>query len=269
MLFQALDLKGPTQSSGPFKSVFLIGVSDIKVLTPLTKNSNIMDFTQYENSFITEATKVGYSQLNIQRCLDYAETLFTNKVPVIYNSSHLSAIVGYRKEYLKKAALHTKYFYRDFEITKKNGAKRTISEPLPSLKEIQHWILKNILYQVPISPFAKAYKPKISLIENLKFHRNQPKLFTLDLENFFPSIPIETIENIFIELGYSNAIANLLTQLSTKDNRLPQGAPTSPYISNLIFLRMVMKTNMKKVVPFIIPYMWDYPKFGKVIKIIV
>jgi hypothetical protein len=43
-------------------------------------------------------------------------------VPVIYNTSHLSVLVGY-KEYLKKAALHTKYFYRDFEVVKRNGKK--------------------------------------------------------------------------------------------------------------------------------------------------
>jgi RNA-directed DNA polymerase len=194
-----------------------------------------MDFEQYKDSFTKEATKSGYSKENIQHCLDYAEVLFNHDVPLIYNTSHLSALVGYKKEYLKKAALHTKYFYRDFNITKKNGQKRSISEPLPSLKEIQIWILKNILYQIPVSPFAKAYRPKISLIENLRFHKNQPKILTLDLENFFPSISIDSIENIFLELGYSKNISNLLSLLCTKDGTLPQGAPTSPYLSNLMF----------------------------------
>ncbi|WP_413998791.1 reverse transcriptase family protein [Flavobacterium sp. W1B] len=194
-----------------------------------------MDFVQYKESFTKEALKIGYSQQNIQSCLDYAQALFSHNVPVIYNASHLAVLVGYKKEYLKKAALHTKYFYRDFEITKKNGKKRPISEPLPSLMEIQHWILKEILYKLPVSPFAKAYKPNVSIIENLKFHKNQPKVFTLDLENFFPSIKIESIEKIFTELGYCQNVSNLLAKLSTRDNTLPQGAPTSPYLSNLIF----------------------------------
>lgn len=194
-----------------------------------------MDFTQYKDKFTKEALKVGYSEHNIQRCLDYAEVLFSHDVPIIYNTSHLSALVGYKKEYLKKAALCTKYFYRDFEIVKKNGMKRLISEPLPSLKEIQLWILKNILYKVPVSPFAKAYKPKTSLLENLRFHKNQPKVFTLDLEDFFPSIKMEAVEKVFIELGYSKMISNLLAKLCTRDDALPQGAPTSPYLSNLIF----------------------------------
>tara|TARA_R110000868_G_scaffold20539_2_gene86849 strand:+ start:7985 stop:9046 length:1062 start_codon:yes stop_codon:yes gene_type:complete len=199
-----------------------------------------MDFAQYKETFIKEATKLGYSKQNIIRCLNYAEPLLSNNVPIIYNSSHLTLLVGYKKEYLKKAALHTKYFYRDFEITKKNGKKRAISEPLPSLKEIQHWILKNILYKIPISPFAKAYRPNVSILENIRFHKNQPKVFTLDLENFFPSIKIESVEQIFLEVGYSKSISNLLSQLCTKDGFLPQGAPTSPYLSNLIFKKADM-----------------------------
>ena len=194
-----------------------------------------MDFTKYKENFTAEASKKGLSKSSIQRCLDYAGVLISHNVPVIYNPSHLSALVGYKKEYLKKAALHTNYFYRNFEITKKNGKKRPISEPLPSLKEIQIWILKNILEKVPVSPFAKAYKPKTHLLENLKFHKNQPKVFTLDLENFFPSIKIELVEKVFLELGYSKMISNLLAKLCTKDSALPQGAPTSPYLSNLIF----------------------------------
>lgn len=195
----------------------------------------MMDFAHYKHAFTIEASKDGYSDENIQHCLDYASVLFSHDVPVIYNSSHLAALVGYSKLYLKKASLYSKYFYRDFEITKKNGTKRCISEPLPSLKEVQIWILKNILYKVPVSPFAKAYKPNTGLIENLKFHKNQPKVFTLDLENFFPSISFLSIEKVFHDLGYSRMIAKMLAKLCTRDKILPQGAPTSPSLSNLIF----------------------------------
>ncbi|WP_269242118.1 retron St85 family RNA-directed DNA polymerase [Flavobacterium limnophilum] len=194
-----------------------------------------MDFTKYKDDFTAEATKKGLSKNNIKHCLDYAEVLSSNNVPIIYNPEHLAELVGYKKEYLKKAALHTSYFYRDFEITKKNRTKRPISEPLPSLKEIQIWILENILEKVSVSPFAKAYKAKTRLMENLKFHKKQPKVFTLDLENFFPSIKMELVEKVFLELGYSKMVSNLLAKLCTRDNGLPQGAPTSPYLSNLVF----------------------------------
>jgi RNA-directed DNA polymerase len=194
-----------------------------------------MDFAKYCDNFTQEALKLGYSEQNLIRCLDYATVLFSHNIPVIYNLSHLAQLVGYKKEYLKKATIFTNSFYRDFEIVKKNGTKRPISEPLPSLKEIQLWILRNILYQIPISPVAKAYKPKAKIVENLKFHRNQPKVLTVDLENFFPSIKTKAVQNVFLDLGYSKLVAKLLAKLCTKDDSLPQGAPTSPYLSNLIF----------------------------------
>jgi RNA-directed DNA polymerase len=193
-----------------------------------------MDFSQYKTDFTIEATKKGFSNRNIQHCLDYAEVLISKDLPVIYNPSHLSELVGYKKIFLKKAALHPSYFYRDFEILKNNGKKRPISEPLPSLKEIQNWILKNIINKVPVSAYAKAYKAKTRLSENLKYHIKQPKVLTIDLENFFNSIPFEAIEKVFVTLGYSKMVSNLLAKLCTKENTLPQGAPTSPYLSNLV-----------------------------------
>jgi RNA-directed DNA polymerase len=192
-------------------------------------------FAQYSDEFSKEAKKLGYSEQNIKSCLDYAAILWSHNVPIIYNTSHLSQLVGYKKEYLKKVAFFTNHFYRNFEILKNNGTKRRISEPLPSLKEIQLWILKNMLYKIPVSPVAKAYKPNVKIIENLKFHKNQPKVLTLDLENFFPSIKFKAIQNVFLDLGYSKLMARLLSKLCTKDGVLPQGAPTSPYLSNLIF----------------------------------
>ena len=115
--FKQLCLKGSPQSSEPFKPVLLTGVG-ILFPTPLMI-LKAMDFPKYKEDFTTEAMKTGLSKHNIQHCLDYAEVLLSHNLPVIYNPSHLSALVGYKKEYLKKAALHTNYFYRNFEIIKK------------------------------------------------------------------------------------------------------------------------------------------------------
>ncbi|MBP7821341.1 MAG: RNA-directed DNA polymerase [Saprospiraceae bacterium] len=194
-----------------------------------------MKFEHYKQEFEIKASNSGYSVENIERCLNYAKPLIDKGFPVIYNTSHLSVLVGYRKDYIKRAVVYTPYFYRDFEIKKKNGKMRKISEPLPSLKEIQDWILVNILEVEKVSPFAKAYRKKVGLIENVKFHKNQPKVLTLDLKDFFPSIKIENVELIFRSFGYSVLISNLLSKLCTRDSCLPQGAPTSPYLSNIFF----------------------------------
>lgn len=194
-----------------------------------------MKFEHYKQEFEIKASNSGYTAENIERCLNYAKPLIDRGFPVIYNTSHLSVLVGYKKDYIKRAVVYTPYFYRDFEIKKKNGKMRKISEPLPSLKEIQDWILANILEVEKVSTFAKAYRKKIGLLDNVKFHKNQPKVLTLDLKDFFPSIKTENVELIFRSFGYSVLISNLLSKLCTRDGFLPQGAPTSPYLSNIFF----------------------------------
>lgn len=194
-----------------------------------------MDFESYKLEFTAKASLNGYSKENIDKCLKYAKPLLDKNLPIIYNTAHFCALVGYKRRYLNRAMIYTSYFYRDFDIIKKNGKLRKISEPLPSLKEIQYWILRNILEKVKISAFAKAYKRKTTLKENVRFHSNQKILINFDIKDFFPSIQLENIEEIFKNLGYSDWISNLMAKLCTRNKQLPQGAPTSPYLSNIFF----------------------------------
>src|ERR1700743_731560 len=101
-----------------------------------------MTYDLYEKNFRKKATKVGYSEDEISKCLAYARPLIDKKLPIIFNTANLAVLVGYRKNYLKRAVLFTDFFYRNFTIKKKSGKLRFLSEPLPSLKEIQIWILK-------------------------------------------------------------------------------------------------------------------------------
>lgn len=200
-----------------------------------------MNFTNYEKIFRSKALKSGFSEEDITACLNYAEPLVNKKLPVIYNTANLAALVGYRTTYLKKAAKYTSYFYRKFSIRKKNGKTRELAEPLPSLKEIQDWILENILSSVKVSKYAKAYVKNKSLIENVKYHKGRKAILALDILNFFGSIKLRHVEAIFSDLGYSSNISNLLAKLCTCDCSLPQGASTSPYLSN-IYLRSFDET---------------------------
>lgn len=192
-----------------------------------------MTFEEYSRKFIEKALKAGFSEDNIQACLKYAKPLIDNKLPVIYNTTNLASLVGYNKAYIKKAALFTDSYYRKFQIKKKNGKLRTIKEPLPSLKEIQTWILENILQNVKVSRYAKAYVRNRKIYDNAKYHRDKLKVLSMDVKNFFDNIKRPHVEKIFLDLNYSSNISNLLSKLCCCNDQLAQGAPTSPYISNL------------------------------------
>ena len=195
-----------------------------------------MTFDYYEKHFRDKAIQSGFSEDNVLKCLNYAKPLIDNKLPVIFNTANLAALVGYKKNYIKKSVLYPTYFYRSFKVKKRNGGIRIISEPLPSLKEIQYWILENILNEIPVSKYAKAYVRNRTLVDNIKYHKNKEILLGLDIEDFFTSIKRSSVEIIFRRLGYSSNISNLLSKLCCCYESLPQGAPTSPYLSN-IFLR--------------------------------
>lgn len=196
-----------------------------------------MNYDTYKELFTEKALQYGYSKDNIEHCLSYSKKLFEHSVPVIYNTTHLSLLVGYKKSYLKRAVFFNDYFYKEYRIKKKNGkGERTISEPLPSLKEIQYWLLNNILKNLPVSRYAKAYIPKSNFIKGLHFHRKQKVVLNIDIKDFFGSINRQQVFNVFFNIGYSRILSDLFSKICTKDNKLPQGAPTSPYLSNLVFL---------------------------------
>jgi RNA-directed DNA polymerase len=207
----------------------------------------------YAEKFTQKAFENGFSSDYVNKCLSYANPLLDNNLPVVYNINHLSGLVGYNISYIKRAIKFQKYFYREFEIEKRDGKKRILYEPLPSLKEIQLWILNEILYKLKVSRYAKAYVPKRSIKEHTIYHTDEPFVLTLDIKKFFNSIKFESVESLFRNIGYSEKMSNLFTKLCFRDNELPQGAPTSPYISNLIlneFDRAVSNYCMKNQIKF-------------------
>lgn len=196
------------------------------------------DWQHYTAKFRSEALNEGYDHEYVNACLNYASHLFKKNLPIIYDQDHLSLLVGYDINYIKGAVYDTSQFYRTFKIDKKSGADREISEPLPSLKEIQRWILDNILYKCPVSKFTKGFVPNLSIRDNARFHRNQKFVLKLDIKDFFPSLKSGRVFNFFKRLGYQKTVAQMLTNLCVLNKSLPQGAPTSPTLSNLIITRL-------------------------------
>lgn len=128
-------------------------------------------------------------------------------------------------------------FYKVFNLKKKSGGFRTIKAPVNSLKILQKK-LSDVLYL--------TYTPKLSvygfcknkgILQNAERHVNKNYVLNIDLENFFPSIHLGRIIGLFLKPPYNFprevavALANICCD---SKGLLPQGAPTSPIISNLI-----------------------------------
>lgn len=127
-----------------------------------------------------------------------------------------------------------KHYHNEF-IPKSDGSKRKLSVPDFILKKVQKSIADNILAQYPISRYAKAYKIGSSVQKNALPHIGKKKLLKLDIEGFFDHIRYSQVKNIvFYKEKYSEPIRVLLTMLCYYKESLPQGAPTSPAITNII-----------------------------------
>lgn len=125
--------------------------------------------------------------------------------------------------------------YRDFKIKKKNGGYRTISEPSYILKSIQRKILENYLYEMKPSKHVKSYIKGLSISDNARVHVGKKMVLKLDIENFFDNIDfIKIYSSVFGHERLPKQVGILFTNLCTYYGSLPQGAPTSAYISNLI-----------------------------------
>ena len=152
--------------------------------------------------------------------------------------------------------------YRTFSIPKKSGGKRYISAPMPQLKSLQEWILRNILVRMPVHEAAHGFVHGRSIVTNATVHVNSEFVLSMDLKEFFPTLTFRRVKGIFRAMGYMEGIATILALICTEAPRqamkikdpqtgenkwvhvavgprcLPQGSPASPMLTNLASLRL-------------------------------
>lgn len=164
----------------------------------------------------------------------YIEKIYSNRAKPIFDTQHLSRILGYSEQFLYSVSASASHFYREYRVAKKSGGYRTLNEPLPTLKAVQKTIINDILCNVEPHKVAKAFRKNHTLRGNASIHRRRPFMLKIDIKDFFSNIDQHAVYTLFYELGYTQQIARLLTGLCTLNNGLPQGAPTSPMLSNLV-----------------------------------
>ena len=158
------------------------------------------------------------------------------KLPKLDNMNDLNHLLLFTNKQLNKFFMLKSLQYVSFKIPKKHSKdKRIINAPKKYLRMAQKIILKEILEKIPCSDAAMAFvKGKNGLLGNAKIHQNSSYLLKFDFCNFFQSIKYDKIRDLFIDIGYSEKISEILAELCTYCKELPQGGICSPYLSNLV-----------------------------------
>lgn len=125
--------------------------------------------------------------------------------------------------------------YHKAKLPKKSGGYRHLSVPDEILKSIQKQIAEVLLIRMPVSRYAKAYRFGSSTLRNAKHHVGKQVVLKLDILHFFDSIRYSSVKDkVFPADIYAEPLRILLTMLCYYKDALPQGAPSSPAITNII-----------------------------------
>lgn len=184
-------------------------------------------------------------------------------LPVIFSLSHLAHLVDVSPKVLRPIVDRMSDPYRHFRLRKKHGGKgskapkrryRDIYAPKPHILRTQRWIAQNILNAMPPHPSSFGFAPGSDILDAAALHCGCTWLLKMDVHNYFESITERQAYRVFRSCGYTALLSFQMARLCTRsvekthyfdlqeteyphpiasDGFLPQGAPTSPMLSNL------------------------------------
>ena len=177
-------------------------------------------------------------------------------LPVLHTPADVAKALDLTIPQLRWLAFHTdvatRTHYVKFQVPKKSGGTRTLAAPHRKLKDAQRWILANVAGKFPVTDAAHGFVAGRGIVTNANPHVGKAVVVNLDLSDFFPSVAFPRVRATFERYGYSGSVATVLALLCTECPRaavtyagvkyeaatgprgLPQGAPTSPAISNQV-----------------------------------
>jgi hypothetical protein len=148
------------------------------------------------------------------------------------NSLVLGLMLGISPKLIQQISRNTDRHYRSFELAKRGGGVRPIESPRVFLKVIQRFLLDYLLYVLPVSENVFSFRSGISIADNANNHVAKDYVANIDIENFFGSITKDQVFGLLRANDFDVQAAGLISDLVTKGNVLPQGAASSPTISN-------------------------------------
>lgn len=156
------------------------------------------------------------------------------------NLASLSSYLGFAPQHLFYLVNLGDDLYIEIRIPKRSNKSlyRRIQIPCTELKGVQRSILHKVLSENTVSRYAHAYVRGKSIVDAARLLSGKQSVYKLDLKNFFPSISSARVFGLYRSLGFNEDVSWILMRLGTYNSTLCQGAPTSPYISNLICRRL-------------------------------
>ncbi|WP_435011630.1 reverse transcriptase family protein [Tundrisphaera lichenicola] len=183
-----------------------------------------------------------------------------NELPPLDSAGQLAEVLGMSVAELRWMTYHrdvaSSIHYRRFTIPKRDGSERAIWAPMPKLKEAQRWILRNVVEKLIVHGSVHGFLPGRSTFTNASAHPDSDLVVKVDLKDFFPTVTLPRVKGVFRKAGYREEVATLLALLCTEAPRevvehegktlyvalgprcLPQGAPTSPALTNTLGLKL-------------------------------
>jgi RNA-directed DNA polymerase len=183
-----------------------------------------------------------------------------NALPKLANAGAVAEALGLTIPRLRWLVFHREVdsatHYHRWHVPKRDGGLRLISAPKPELKAAQRWIAHNVTEHLPVHTAAHGFVPGRSTVSNASVHAGARVIIKLDLKDFYPTITQPRVKGMLRKAGYGEQVATVLSMLCTEAPRevlelrgkpvhvaigprsLPQGAPTSPSITNALCLRL-------------------------------
>jgi RNA-directed DNA polymerase len=146
--------------------------------------------------------------------------------------------------------------YQRWTVPKRDGTPRLISAPKPDLKAVQRWIAREVTEHLPVHGAAHGFLVGRSIATNARPHAGARVVVKLDIQGFYPTVTFRRVKGLLRHAGLGEQLATLMALLATESPReqiethgktyfvatgprsLPQGAPTSPSITNALCLRL-------------------------------